>query len=124
VPIEIERTDFISLPTKDMERAKQFYGETLGLEPNPRASERFPEFETGNVTILLLDPETIGVEFSPNQNGFALRVPDVAVAREQLEGEGVEFFGDIVDSGVCHMAFFADPDGNGIVLHNRYAPYE
>jgi catechol 2,3-dioxygenase-like lactoylglutathione lyase family enzyme len=122
--LEVERTDFISLPTQDMDRAKRFYGETLGLQPNPRASERFPEFETGNVTILLLDPQTIGVEFSPNQNGFALRVPDVAAAREHLEAQGVEFFGDIVDSGVCHMAFFADPDGNGIVLHHRYAPSE
>ena len=119
----VERTDFISLHTKDLERAKRFYGETLGLRPNPLANDEFPEFETGNVTLLLLDPESIGVEFSPNRSGFALRVPDVAAAREHLESEGVEFFGDVVDSGVCHMAFLADPDGNGIVLHNRYAPY-
>jgi catechol 2,3-dioxygenase-like lactoylglutathione lyase family enzyme len=122
--VQVERTDFISLPTQDMERAKRFYGETLGLPRNERASDKFPEFETGNVTLLLLDPKTIGTTFSPNRSGFALRVPDVAAAREHLEAKGVEFFGDVVDSGVCHMAFFADPDGNGIVLHNRYAPYE
>jgi predicted enzyme related to lactoylglutathione lyase len=119
--IGVERIDFISLPTTDLERAKRFYGQTLGLSANPRASEQFPEFEAGNVTILLLDPASIGVGFSPNQNGFALRVPDVAVARERLEAEGVAFFGDVVDTGVCHMAFCADPDGNGIVLHRRYA---
>ena len=118
----IERTDFISVPTRDMERAKRFYGETLGLPPNPHATDRFPEYETGNVNILLVDPSTIGTEFSPNRTGFALRVPDVAAARERLEAEGVEFFGGIVDSGVSHMAFLADPDGNGIVLHHRYAP--
>ena len=120
--IGVERTDFISLPTQDLERAKRFYGETLGLPANPRAAERFPEFETGNVTILLLDPATIGVGFEPNRNGFALRVPDVVAARKRLEAEGVKFFGDVVDSGVCHMAFFADPDGNALVLHHRYAP--
>ena len=120
--IGVERTDFISLPTKDLERAKRFYGETLGLPANPRAAEQFPEFETGNVTILLLDPATIGVGFEPNRNGFALRVADVAAARKRLEAEGVEFLGDVVDSGVCHMAFFTDPDGNALVLHHRYAP--
>jgi catechol 2,3-dioxygenase-like lactoylglutathione lyase family enzyme len=114
----IQGTDFISLPTQDLQRAEQFYGETLGL---PRAGEDidFVAFETGNVRILLVDPELIGVEFSPNQNGFALRVEDVASAREQLEAKGVQFFGEVVDTGVRQMAFFADPDGNGIVLHRR-----
>jgi catechol 2,3-dioxygenase-like lactoylglutathione lyase family enzyme len=118
-----ERVDFISLGTTDMERSKRFYGETLGLRANAHAREEFPEFELGNVTLLLVDPETIGGEFSPNRSGFALRVPDVAAARGQLEAAGVEFFGEVVDSGVCHMAFFADPDGNSILLHHRYAPY-
>jgi catechol 2,3-dioxygenase-like lactoylglutathione lyase family enzyme len=106
-----------------MERAKRFYGEILGLPPNPRAKDEFPEFELSNVTLLLVDPDTIGTEFSPNRSGFALRVPDVAAARENLEAKGVEFFGDVIDTGVCHMAFLADPDGNSIILHNRYAPY-
>jgi predicted enzyme related to lactoylglutathione lyase len=106
-----------------MERAKRFYGETLGLRPNPRANATFPEFETGNVTIVLVDPESIGIEFSPNRNGFALRVPDVESARAKLEATGVEFAAETYDSGVCHMAFFADPDGNALVLHKRYAPY-
>ncbi len=116
----IQGTDFISLPTRDMARATQFYGETLGL---PRAGEDidFVAFETGNVRILLVDPDLIGVEFSPNQNGFALRVADVAGARQELEAKGVEFSGDVVDTGVRQMAFFADPDGNGIVLHRRNA---
>jgi len=114
----IQGTDFISLPTQDLQRAEQFYGETLGL---PRAGEDidFVAFETGNVRILLVDPELIGIAFSPNQNGFALRVDDVAAAREELEEKGVEFFGEVVDTGVRQMAFFADPDGNGIVLHRR-----
>ena len=119
--IAVERTDFISLPTQDMARAERFYGETLGLR-RARGNAQFVEFETANVTILLLDPDAIGVGFEPNRNGFALRVPDVRVARAQLEAEGVEFFGDVVDTGVCHMAFFADPDGNALVLHRRYAP--
>ena len=114
----IEATDFISLPTQDLERAQRFYGDTLGL---PRADDRdFVAFDTGNVRLLLVDPDAIGVEFSPNQNGFALRVPDVANARRELEAKGVRFFGDVVDTGVRQMAFFADPDGNGIVLHRSH----
>jgi catechol 2,3-dioxygenase-like lactoylglutathione lyase family enzyme len=115
----IEGTDFISLPTRDFERAERFYGETLGL---PRTDDTdFVAFETGNVRVLLVDPDAIGVEFAPNQNGFALRVADVAEARGELESRGVRFFGEIVDTGVREMAFFADPDGNGIVLHRRHA---
>lgn len=107
-----------------MERSKRFYGETLGLPSNPKANPAFPEFETGNVAIVLVDPDRIGIEFTPNRNGFALRVPDVEVARAELEAKGVEFAGQTFDSGVCHMAFFADPDGNALLLHRRYAPYQ
>jgi catechol 2,3-dioxygenase-like lactoylglutathione lyase family enzyme len=114
----IEGTDFISLPTRDMGRAERFYGETLGL-PRSEGDTDFVGFDAGDVTVLLVDPDAIGVEFSPNQNGFALRVPDVAAARKELEARGVRFFGEIVDTGVRQMAFFADPDGNGLVLHRR-----
>jgi catechol 2,3-dioxygenase-like lactoylglutathione lyase family enzyme len=117
--VVIQGTDFISLPTQDLERAERFYGETLGLSRSDDAD--FVSFETGNVRLLLVDPNAIGVEFAPNQNGFALRVADVTEARRELEGKGVRFFGEIVDTGVREMAFFADPDGNGIVLHRRYA---
>jgi catechol 2,3-dioxygenase-like lactoylglutathione lyase family enzyme len=113
----IEGTDFISLPTRDLERSQQFYGETLGL---PRSADTdFPGFDAGEVTVLLVDPDAIGVEFSPNRNGFALRVADVPAARAELEGRGVQFFGEVVDTGSRQMAFFADPDGNGLVLHRR-----
>jgi predicted enzyme related to lactoylglutathione lyase len=119
----VGRVDFIALPTQDEERAKRFYGETLGLHENTAAKD-FPEFETDNVTLLILDPQKIGTEFSPNRTGFAISVPDVAAARERLEAEGVEFFGEVVDTGHCHMAFLVDPDGNALVLHHRYAAGE
>jgi predicted enzyme related to lactoylglutathione lyase len=82
------------------------------------------EFETGTVTILVLDVEAIGREFAPTQGAIALRVDDVAAARADLEARGVEFHGDIVDSGVCHQAYFQDPDGNALILHHRYAPLD
>jgi catechol 2,3-dioxygenase-like lactoylglutathione lyase family enzyme len=119
----VERTDFVSVPVRDMERSKRFYAETLGL-PNPNLGERgWPEFETGNVSLYLMDPTNVGQEFEgPHTAHIALRVPDVAAARGELEGKGVEFEGDILDTGVCHMAFFRDPDGNALMLHRRYAP--
>ena len=121
----VERTDFVSVPVRDMERSKRFYAETLGL-PSPNLDEGgWPEFETGNVSLYLMDPVNVGQEFAgPHTAHIALRVADVPEARRELEGKGVEFEGDIFDSGVCHMAFFHDPDGNALMLHRRYAPHE
>ena len=111
------------MPVRDIERAIEFYGTTLGIERNARAHQNWPEFETGNVTLGIMVPEAIGREFTPNPWPIALRVPDVAKAREQLETAGVEFHGETLDTGVCDMAFFSDPDGNALMLHRRYAPY-
>ena len=121
----VERTDFISVPVTDVERSKQFYGETLGLpEVNAGSGQGFPEYQLGeNVSVYLLSMESIGSSFQgPHTAGFALRVPDVAETRKELEVKGVEFHGETLDTGVCHMAFFRDPDGNEMVLHRRYAP--
>jgi catechol 2,3-dioxygenase-like lactoylglutathione lyase family enzyme len=115
--IDVERVDFVSVPTRDVARSRSFYGELLGLPT------RDPdEYETANLTLALWQPEAEGVAFSPNTAGIALRVPDVQAARERLAAAGVEFLGDTVDTGVCHMAFFYDPDGNVLILHRRYAP--
>jgi catechol 2,3-dioxygenase-like lactoylglutathione lyase family enzyme len=122
--IGAQRVDFVAIPTRDRNRAAKFYGETLGLELNPLTGESWPEFETGNVTLAVVVPEEVGKEFVPLPWGaIALRVPDVAEARRKLEEAGVEFEGETFDSSVCNMAFFKDPDGNGLMLHHRYAPY-
>jgi catechol 2,3-dioxygenase-like lactoylglutathione lyase family enzyme len=118
----VERTDYVSVPVTDLERSTRFYEETLGLRL-VSGSGTWPEFETGNVSLYLIDPTNIGQEFTgPHTAHIALRVPDVAEARSELEAKGVEFEGDILDTGVCHMAFFRDPDGNALMLHRRYAP--
>ncbi len=123
--IGVERTDFVTIPTRDRERAAAFYGETLGISRNPRAHHNFPEFETGNVTLAIAVPEEMGMPFTALPPGqISLRVRDVDEARRLLEAEGVEFRGETFDSGVCRMAFFTDPDGNGLMLHRRYTPYE
>ena len=116
--------DFVSVPTRDLERAVAFYGDTLGLRRTTYRPERnFAEFDTRTVTLSIVDPERMGIgSFERNANHVALQVDDVAAARATLEGRGVEFMGDIFDTGVCHMAFFADPDGNALMLHHRYAP--
>ena len=121
--IGVERTDFISVPVQDMERATRFYTETLGIH-NASPDAAWPELETGNMSLYLVDPARIGARFAPHTAHIALRVPDVAEARKRLEDAGVEFDGDILDTGVCHMAFFKDPDGNALMLHRRYAPIE
>lgn len=123
--ITVERTDFVSVPVTDLERATRFYAETLGL-PRVGRTEGWPEFQLGeNVSLYLVDPTNIGREFEgPHTSSIALRVPDVAAAKRALEEKGVEFAGDVFDTGVCHMAIFHDPDGNTLMLHRRYAPHE
>jgi predicted enzyme related to lactoylglutathione lyase len=116
---EVQSVDFVSVPTRNPERAMRFYSELLGLAPSEHTAG---ELETRNVTLGLWEPERDGEPFVANQAGIALRVPDVHAARARLEEAGVEFIGETVDTGVCHMAFLRDPDGNVIILHRRYAP--
>ena len=122
--IDVQRTDFVAVPTRDRARAAAFYEETLGLRKNPISTDTWIEFETGNLTLSLVTPEEVGIEFAPLPFGtIVVRVPGVAEAKEKLEAAGVEFVGEPWDSGVCHGAVFKDPDGNGLALHHRYAPY-
>lgn len=116
----VERTDFVSVPVQDMARAKAFYRDTLGMH-SPDWDAGFPEIETGNVSLYLVDPTVVGGQFAPHVAHIALRVADVAAARRELEARGVEFTGDF-DTGVCNMAFFRDSEGNSLMLHRRYAP--
>jgi predicted enzyme related to lactoylglutathione lyase len=119
----ITGVDFVALPTHDLQRAVEFYGDTLGLHRSVYMRERnFAEFETGNLTLNIMDAEKMGLEHVTYRNVLALHVNDVAAARAALESRGVTFAMDTFDTGVCHMAFFADPDGNTLMLHHRYAP--
>jgi predicted enzyme related to lactoylglutathione lyase len=115
--------DFVALPTHDVRAAAEFYGEMLGLRRSVYMPERnFAEFETGNLTLSLINAEQMGLEHHPVRHEVALHVDDVEAARKTLEARGVSFSGETIDTSVCHMAFFADPDGNALMLHNRYAP--
>jgi catechol 2,3-dioxygenase-like lactoylglutathione lyase family enzyme len=117
--MQVERVDFVDIPSRDVERSIAFYRDVLELPQNPREPT---EFEAGNVTLAIWRPEDQGVDFPKSgAHGIALRVADVMAARAELEEKGVEVIGDR-DSGVCHMAFFTDPDGNSLILHRRYAP--
>ena len=117
--MDVERVDFVSFLTQDIARAKRFYADVLGLEVETEGKSDM-ELRAGQVTLDIFDPTSVGQEFAPSPAGMALRVPDVAAARAELEGKGVEFDGQTVDTGVCHMAFFSDPDGNSLMLHHNY----
>ncbi|CAN5561789.1 VOC family protein [soil metagenome] len=116
----ISKLDFVGVPSQNAERARSFYIETLGLRPDEHS--RF-EFWVGESCFGIWEPAKFGMPFIPQKNGhLALHVDDVGAARAELEDQGVEFAGEILDTGVCHMAFFTDPDGNDLMLHHRYAP--
>jgi predicted enzyme related to lactoylglutathione lyase len=119
----ITGTDFISVPTKDFETARRFYGEVLGL-PFSKQWGQMPagEFETGNLTIAVMQSDAFGQEFRPHSLPIELHVEDFASAKAELESRGVSFLGETIDSGVCWQAIFRDPDGNTLAIHHRYAP--
>ena len=119
----ITGVDFLAVPTHDLQTAVEFYGDTLGLRRSVYMPERnFAEFETGNLTLSVIDAEAMGLGHHPHRHQIALHVDDVEAARSALTERGVSFTGDTLDTGVCHMAFFSDPDGNALMLHHRYAP--
>lgn len=121
--IQVTRVDFITVPSQNFEAAADFYGNVLGLELSKRYGKApGGEFETGSLTLQVLESKAFGLEFAPTPNPIALHVGDVEAARAELESKGVKFVADTLDSGVCHMAVFRDPDGNVLMLHNRYAP--
>ena len=121
--MNVTGVDFICVPTQDFEKAELFYAEVLGLERSKRwGNMPAREFETGSLTLAVMQPDAFGIEFGRHSLPIALHVDDVAATRKELEDKGISFHGDIVDSGVCHMAYFNDPDGNALMLHNRYAP--
>lgn len=116
----IESLDFIGVPSTDPARSRKFYVETLGLEADPKAEF---EFWVGDTCFGIWEPEKMGGNFEPQRNAhIALHVDDIEAARKELEGKGVEFLGPTLDTGVCYMALFRDPDGNDLMLHHRYKP--
>lgn len=119
-PAEMQRTDFVSIPVENMERANAFYRDTLEMSSHDW-NANWPEIETGNVSLYLVDPTAMGIAFAPHTAPLALRVNDVPEAKRNLEARGVTFTGEH-DTGVCKMAFFNDTEGNGLMLHRRYAP--
>ncbi len=118
----IRGLDFVAVPSTDWKRSRAFYVETLGLRPDEAGDG---EFWVGNTCFGIYEPASFGIEFAPQKNAhIALHVDDVAAARSELEVKGLQFLGETFDTGVCHMAFFQDPDGNDLMLHHRYQPRE
>ena len=119
----ITGTDFITVATQDFDAATAFYGDVLGLQFAKRwGNMPAAEYETGNLTIAIMQADAFGIEFKPNNLPIELRVEDFEAAKAELQSRGVEFRGETLDSGVCWQAFFQDPDGNALAIHHRYAP--
>jgi catechol 2,3-dioxygenase-like lactoylglutathione lyase family enzyme len=122
-PSPVTGVDFVTVFVDDYDAATEFYGTLLGLPRTAQYGQRNGcEFDTGNLTLQVMEAAAIGRTFAPSTHPIALHVDDVAAAREALEARGVRFLGETIDSGVCHMAIFEDPDGNTLMFHNRYAP--
>lgn len=122
--IQITGVDFVCVPTRDHDRAVEFYRDMLGLEHRKQWGDHpATELQAGNLTLAVMDPTAFGLpEPTPNSVPIAFQVDDVEARRGELEAKGVAFEGEVIDSGVCHQAIFHDPDGNPLILHHRYKP--
>ena len=121
--LNVRGVDFAVMPTRDFDTAVKFYGDTLGLRRSVFVPDRkYAEFETGNLTLMVIDPPGMNIEETESRNADrAPRRRRACGAHPAWSSNGSTFTGDIIDSGVCHQAFFADPDGNILILHHRYA---
>ena len=116
----ITGTDFLMIGSTDIDRSVKFYDEVLGLKKGKQWGKMpAQEFETGNLTIAVMQSDAFGLEFKPNTNPLEFRVDDFEAAKAELESRGVEFQGEPIDSGVCFQTFFHD--GNMLGIHHRYA---
>jgi predicted enzyme related to lactoylglutathione lyase len=111
---------FIAIAVTDKERARKFYQETLELKPTRTAMDgAWVEYDFG--------PVTIGVgshpDWKPSEPGtgttVALEVDDFDAAYEKLKQRGVTFDREKLETPVCWMAAFRDPDGNRLLIHKR-----
>lgn len=120
--MKVNGVDFAVVFVDDYDAAVAFYRDVLGLEHLDYGKIRGGEFETGSLTLQVVEAAAVGRDFDPSGHPIALHVDDVEAARSELEGKGVEFLGETLDTGVCHMAPFSDPAGNALLLHKRYKP--
>jgi catechol 2,3-dioxygenase-like lactoylglutathione lyase family enzyme len=98
----ITGVDFITVSTKDFDKARDFYANVLGLEESKTwGSMPAQEFETGNLTIAVMQSDAFGVEHSTNSSPIEFHVDDFEDAKAELESRGGEFQGEPIDSGVC-----------------------
>ena len=83
----ISKLDFVAIPSRDWERSRAFYVDTLGLRPDDKAQA---EFWVGQTCFGIWEPKRLGMEFSPQKNGHvALHVDDVQATRQELEDIGM-----------------------------------
>jgi predicted enzyme related to lactoylglutathione lyase len=114
----IKEVAFVAIAVSDMERARKFYQETLELKPSSTGMEgAWVEYDLGTATI------GVGCHpaWQPSRDGttVAFEVDDIDATIAKLKERGVTFDMEKLETPVCWMAQFRDPDGNKLVVHKR-----
>lgn len=121
--MQVRGVDFVGVAVTDMEKAKQFYGEALGLAETVGYGDDWAEYETSNLTIALIrmpDDDIVGGAEGGMKNGVvALAVADIHAAVDELRAKGVKVVWDVAEYPPCYMAMIEDPFGNRMSLHKR-----
>ena len=118
----IQKIAFTMYPVKDFERARAFYGETLGLTMGSHSPNgTWTEYDLPGGGCLALFA-TKDIEPSASAGGsVAFEVEDLDALSDRLRGQGVVFRAEGIESPVCRMSIILDSEGNSIILHQLHA---
>ena len=119
----------VMLPTRDASRAQEFYERRLGLPlqgTNDAAGETAFRLAGGSLLVLRLLPDSTP---APN-TAVSFEVSDIATEIAELESRGVTFedydlpgfttVDHVFDDGSVKAAWFLDPDGNILCVHQPH----
>ncbi|HLI96283.1 MAG TPA: VOC family protein [Candidatus Baltobacteraceae bacterium] len=116
----INELAFVAYYVRDVPRARQFYGEVLGLRPGQWFNDLWIEFDLGNATFAL-DGTAEELGITPGTSmGAAFEVDDVESVRQRIIDAGAEV-SEIHEFPPCWACFARDPEGNRFVIHKRKA---
>jgi hypothetical protein len=114
----ITKLDFVAIHSPDSERSRRFYADTLGLRADEHAQF---ELWAGDTCLGIWKPARLAWSSRPRRTRVSPSTLMTWRTRAPSRAKGVTFVGETLDTGVCHTAFFTDPDGNDLLPHHRYA---
>lgn len=115
--MKIKNIAFVGIPVTDIERAREFYENVLGLRVSDEMmGGKWIEYVVDDDTLAIAN---LGEHWTPSDQGTgaALEVEDFDDVIKHLKEQRVRFAAEPFETPCCHMAVVQDPDGNKLIIH-------